>query len=57
MKRCQAVLSPARALVAQGGGLQGEGWNEAWGKIWRMQKMTYKFQANEKDNLVLSNLE
>ena len=50
MKRCQAVLSPARALVAQGGGLQGEGWNEALDKIWRMQKITYKFQANEKDN-------
>ena len=33
MKRCQAVLSPARALVAQGGGLQGEGWNEALDKI------------------------
>ena len=51
MKRCQAVLSPtARALVAQGGGLQGEGWNEALDKIWRMQKIAYKFQANEKDN-------
>lgn len=32
LKRC-AVSSPARALVAQGGGLQGEGWNEALDKI------------------------
>ena len=42
MKRCQAVLSPARALVAQGGGLQGEGWNEALDKIELKSRVVYK---------------